>query len=134
MVESALSHRRHRRNDGLRARDHSDGGGAARRPRARHAARDTCGRMQRGIAALRAALRGRGGRMVLGGVLAAIVGAGAERAAADDRGLVLPGGQGVPPLETNGPFGSTIGIELYDRLRGGVVEFFPTPSNASKLT
>src|SRR5437016_10200605 len=115
MVEPALPHLRHRR-------------------RARHAARDACGRMQRAIAALRAALRGRGGRMVLGGVLAAIVGAGAERAAADDRGLVLPGGQVVPPLETNGPFGSTIGIELYDRLRGEFVDFFATPPNASNST
>jgi len=72
--------------------------------------------------------------MVLGGVLVATVAAGAVRAAADDRGLVLPGGQVVPPLETNGPFGSTVGIELYDRLRGEFVDFFATPPNASNST
>src|SRR3989442_6280087 len=108
MVESALSHRRHRRNDGLRAADHSRGGGAARWWRARHAARDTCGRMQRGIAALRAALRGRGGRMVLGGVLVAIVAARAERGAAGDRRLLLPGGQVLAPLGTDRPVRRTV--------------------------
>src|SRR2546430_2616179 len=85
MVEPALSHRRHRRNDGLRAADHS-GGAAGGGP------------------------------------------------AADNRGLVPRGGQVVPPLETNGPFGSTIGIELYDRLRGEFVDYFATPPNASNST
>ena len=72
---------------------------------------------------------------VLGSVLAAVVTAAAGPCGAtDERGLVLPGGQVVPPLEMRGPMGSTIRVELYDRLRGEFVDWFATPPNASNST
>src|ERR1700687_2039878 len=80
----------------------------------------------------RAAHCGNTWRAALGGVLIALVAAApppyADAAATNQRGLVLPG-YVVPPLETAGPFGSTIGVEIYDRLRGEFVDWFATPPN-----
>ena len=122
------------RDTGLRTTGRSDGHGRARRRMVWHAARDACGGVQRGVAALRAPLHRRAGRTLLGCVLATVIGAAAGTVGADDRGLELPGGHVVPPLETRGPLGSTIGIELYDRLRGEFVDWFATPSNGSNST
>ena len=88
------------------------------------------------VSALRAAIRGASGRLIGGAVLAAVLAATAAlsvatNVAADERGLALPGGRVVPPMVTDGPFGSTIGIELFDRVRGEFVDWFATPSNAS---
>lgn len=52
-------------------------------------------------------------------------------AAAEERGLFLGDDRVVPPLETTGPFGSTIGLEVYDRVRGEFVDWFATPPNRS---
>ena len=78
------------------------------------------------VSALRAAIRGRGGRLIGGAVLAALLAAASQAyaaAAADERVL--------PPLQTEGPFGSTIRLELYDRLRGELVDWFATAPNKS---
>src|SRR6185295_18528854 len=88
------------------------------------------------VSELGTAGRGRRGRLLgvvaIGLVLAAAVALStATVATAEERGLMLPSGRVIPPLETEGPFGSTVGIELYDRLRGEFVEWFATPSNAS---
>ena len=91
------------------------------------------------LSSLRAAIRGRSGRLIGGAVLAVVLVAtatlsAAPAAAADDRGLVLPGGRVVPPLQTDGPLGSTIGLELYDRVRGEFVDWFATPPNGTNST
>jgi Alginate export len=88
------------------------------------------------VSTLSAAIRGRSGRLIGGAVLAAVLAAAAALSAAttvaaDERGLELPGGRVVPPMVTDGPFGSTIGIELYDRVRGEFVDWFATPPNQS---
>jgi len=55
-------------------------------------------------------------------------------ASAEERGLMLSPTRVIPPLETAGPFGSTIGIEIYDRLRGEFVDWFATPPDQKNST
>jgi hypothetical protein len=49
-------------------------------------------------------------------------------------GLRLGSERVLPPLVTEGPWGSTIGLEFFNRLRGEFVDWFATPPNQSNST
>jgi alginate export protein len=82
--------------------------------------------MKRGIYTLYAAVCDRG--LVVGGALLALLAAApqayADAAAAADQRV-------LPPLQTDGPFGSIVGVELYDRVRGEFVDWFATAPDKS---
>ena len=84
-----------------------------------------------------AAVRRSGSGAVIVGALAfllAAAAAGADAPSSTTPGLVLGSERVLPPLETEGPWGSTIGLEFFDRLRGEFVDWFATPPQQSNST
>jgi hypothetical protein len=48
-----------------------------------------------------------------------------------DKGLTLGSERVLPLLQTEGPWGSTVGLEVFDRIRGEFVDWFATPPTSA---